>query len=112
MLDLTTRQLIDLWCQLEDCYHGRNGYGGDTAEIYSYSLQPYSPAAHLTSPGERNGIAGEAQLKAAQIAGHNLQAVCALFEEKRDCTVITGMGESIEMGEPFEHRVHITVIRK
>lgn len=36
-------QVLDVWTDLEAAYYGKNGYGGDTAEIYVYRLMPRIP---------------------------------------------------------------------
>lgn len=39
--NLSMRQVVDVWSDLTDAYYGRNGYGGNTAEVYIYRLLPY-----------------------------------------------------------------------
>lgn len=38
-------ELMGIWGELVECYHGVNGFGGDTAEIYAYRLCASSPSA-------------------------------------------------------------------
>ncbi len=45
LLEVSQLELMKLWAELNEAWHGINGFGGDTAEIYSYRLQPYSPMA-------------------------------------------------------------------
>ncbi len=37
-------QALDVWSELEAAYYGKNGFGGDTAEIYVYRLMQGSPS--------------------------------------------------------------------
>ena len=43
MTNISIQQLITLWVELEDAYNGVNGFGGDVAKIYAYTLQPRYP---------------------------------------------------------------------
>lgn len=40
-------QALSIWSELEQAYYGDNAYGGDTAEIYAYRLQPADPKMWL-----------------------------------------------------------------
>lgn len=41
---ISVDQALNLWHELELAYREENRYGGDTAEIYAYTLMPHSPA--------------------------------------------------------------------
>ena len=43
MINISMKQLLDVWVELEDAYNGVNGYGGDTTETYAYLVMPFSP---------------------------------------------------------------------
>ena len=49
LLTVNPLEMMHLWGELVECYHGVNGYGSDTAEIYAYRLMPYSPLVHSTA---------------------------------------------------------------
>jgi hypothetical protein len=107
--DLDT--LLSVWFDLERALEGKNGYGGDVAEIYAYRCVP----EHL-----RQHDSHEEAVKLAQTAGRNLTRLLRHFVE---------LHEDVEIGietdprefrpidprtEPFpafDHRVHIRISR-
>jgi len=38
MLNMTTKEAMLIYGELTQCLYGKNGFGGDTAEIYAYRL--------------------------------------------------------------------------
>lgn len=42
MLNITINQALNFWNQLVKCYYN-NSYGGDSTEIYTYTMMPHSP---------------------------------------------------------------------
>ncbi len=108
MLDLSTHQLLRLWSELDDAYYGKNGFGGDTAEIYVYTIQPARPITDSEAPEEmRREAVREEGLKAAK----TLYEVLVLFSRMRNCLpVIDGrVLAAWLLEEPLDHRVHITI---
>ena len=102
MIDLTMRQALEIWSELEQAYFGKNGYGGDTAEIYAYRVQTRSP---LGEAG--NGVA---MRERALQAGENLISLIRIFMNMRDCEILVdGHGPELLRGG-FDHRVHVKVI--
>jgi len=39
LIEIDTLELMELWAELNEAYHGINGFGSDTAEIYAYRFQ-------------------------------------------------------------------------
>lgn len=103
---LSSTQLIALWVQLEDAYQGENGFGGDTAEIYAYTLLDHSP---LVEKGRETSMGREAAEERAQQAAEALEAVLYHFAAVRQCEIEVD-GEELCEVEPFDHRVHVRVI--
>ena len=48
ILSCNTLEAMKIWGELVQCYYGENKYASTTAEIYSYKLEPYTPALHKT----------------------------------------------------------------
>lgn len=98
MTHLSIDRILWLWSELEDAWHGCNGFGGDTAEIYVYRFLPYCPT------GEPDDEEVAAALKGAL-------EVMLLFQERRNCRLTIG-GRTI--GDWFvatgeRHRFHVSV---
>jgi hypothetical protein len=111
MIDLSQRQLLKLWPELDDALYGKNGFGADTAEIYAYTVLPADPSADSASPA---AMREEARRENALQAARTLHAVLVLFSEIRDCVITVDddrLGKWMLTWE-FEHRVHITVRKK
>jgi hypothetical protein len=82
MIRLSQMQLICLWSELEQAYYGDNKYGGDTAEIYAYTVMPFSPIFMHPDPAFM-----DRKQEYYQQAAESLVAVVALFAEQRSCWV-------------------------
>lgn len=119
MYRLNTPQLLTLWSRLEACYYGKDSYGGDTAEIYQYTLLPYSPSIGNVIDGKiKSGMqydTAQERFKDACEALHNVLAYfieSKAIDEKRP-----GVRVSIEEKEFGRwvaeigqfHRLHIKV---
>jgi len=117
MLNLSTLDLLGLWSDLCDAYHGRNGFGGDTAEIYAYRCGRPSPASSSTGP-----LGRQVKREDAERAAASLVAVCQLFEREHSCEVLLDTGaprtgpddpSSWRRAGPwfdaFDHRVQVRV---
>ena len=114
LLTVNPMEMMRLWGELVECYHGVSGYGSDTAEIYAYRLMPYSPVAH--------GDTAKGQLREDRIRDSNstaanaLVSLCEEFQRTYDC-VITFDGLKAkhwlrDFGDTFDHRVHVKVAHK
>jgi len=101
-------QALGVWHDLEQALAGKNGYGGDVAEIYAYRLMP--PSFKRCTVEEM-----EAQ---APVVGRNLTRVLRHFVELHEGVEI-GIEEGrrefraidprVEELPPFSHRVHLRV---
>lgn len=102
---------VGIWFDLERALEGKNGYGGDVAEIYAYRLLPEK---HLNP-----FILGEsATNEIAAIAARNLTWIVRHFIElHRDIEIGIESGPrefrpidlTAEAFPPFSHRIHIRV---
>ena len=106
--DLTLNQALGVWSELEAAYYGKNGFGGDTAEIYAYRLQPYRPGVELPN----TQLGAEAIAEQAMIAGENLYWLLGKFCEHHGCTAIVDGTEAEWLRGGFEHRVHVRIFHK
>lgn len=108
MENISMSQALRVWSELWQAYYGNNGYGGDTAEIYAYTLQPRTPSMDMEQPG--NSFAGLHDKVGLQ-AAKSLYALLFLFRNKHDCGIqVNGrvLGEWF-MSTPFVHRCHVKV---
>lgn len=110
MMSISQNQLLRLWGELMDAYHGKNGFGSDTAEIYAYTLREDCPSRFLLPEASisKESIAGGNRSAADALAG-----LCLKFEKDHDCKIrIDRM--SIKRwrrfaGSDFTHRAHVKV---
>ncbi len=116
MINLSTRQLLVLWSELDDALHGKNGFGGDTAEIYAHTLLSVNPSADSSVS---NRLRKEAKESDAKKAAESLYSVLKLFSKMRDCDIfvenknLADVPKSYPFGiEPIYHRIHVKVKRK
>jgi hypothetical protein len=102
-----TDQALNVWAELEDAYHGANGFGGDTAEIYAYRLMPMSPSYSITSAYE---MPEHPQME--RRAWSDLIELCAKFQQHRNCKVVIDDVplEDCDPNGRFIHRSHVQVI--
>lgn len=106
---LSSRQLIVLWSELEQAYYGDNSFGGDTAEIYAFTLMRYNPTYSF---GVDSPTFIRAEQERQQEAREALDAVCNLFAEMRGVKIsIDGIPAHKwrHTAAAFDHRVHIKV---
>src|SRR5262249_25383349 len=75
MHNLSMAQALLIWSELMDAYHGKNGFGGDTAEIYMYRLMPYDPALVHDPTADHNGTVDQ--------ANRSLCSLLLFFEQAR-----------------------------
>lgn len=108
MQNLSMVQALSIWSELEAAYYGKNGFGGDTAEIYAYRLMPMSP-----SFDHRVEVRDEFNAQATR----SLIALVEHFEETHECAVYVVLVDGYERvrkclkqeGRSFEHRIHLHV---
>ena len=117
-MDCTIRQAVGIWDELVDAYYGRNGYGGQTAEIYSYRLEQYSPGVHKFSDDKILPMYRDDAKRIAIEAAQALAGIIKLFLERYDAEItvenmkIPIWEKKIKQGKFLYHRYHVTVLRK
>jgi len=96
--------LMDVWGGLIEAYHGVNGYGGDTAEIYAYTLRRSSVNKMVYREDHLDSV-------------DNLVELCKYFESNyrvkitiNECSISTWKKSVIPLDD--FHRAHVKVIRK
>jgi len=113
LIEVPTLELLKIWGELIEAYHGVNGFGGCVAEIYAHRLQRYSPIAHQL-PITR---IGEEELRVINLMAGN--ALVALIEEFCRCYTCEATIDEIDPETwcrwlsagrlEFDHRVHIAI---
>jgi hypothetical protein len=111
ILNASPLQIVGLWEDLLDAEHGRNGYGGDTAEIYITRFMTHSSTVALDRM--RGGELSEGGRDDYREACRTLHALCRLFEQRREVVIEMEEGALDELigDRVFDHRVHLTVLR-
>lgn len=108
VMDLTIRQALDVWSDLEAAYYGKNKFGGNVAEIYAYRLQQRYPSAESGF-----GIfLQEAQKEQARLAGRNLLALLALFKKAHSCKISIDARRAEIRRDGLWHRCHVKIVPK
>ena len=116
-MNCTIRQALGIWDELVNAYYDCNGYGGQTAEIYSYHLEQYSPGVHLS----KNDVPEMFKEDAKRIfidAAMALLELIQMFKEKYNCEItidgfsISEWRKGITKYDGLGHRYHIKVISK
>ncbi len=113
LLSFSMAQALGVWSDLCDAYHGKNGYGGDTAEIYLYRFMPDCPTVSVGRGMGKplTGIAADEERRRVKAANGALWALLSHFAEERTCEVrVEGqpLGAWVATAG-FDHRVHVTV---
>ena len=114
MMNLTMVQALSLWTDLMQAEHGCNGFGGDTAEIYAYRLQPCNPSAKPPLCGE---IGINAAREQGLIASRNLYEILSHFRDERGVDVHVACSRTDDgrrvgewmLSEVFEHRTQVRI---
>lgn len=96
MMTASMPQALKLWSELWRAYYQRNGFGGDTAEVYAFTLLPYFTVWDT----ER-----------AEEASSNLRSLLVEFKEQSRA-IIEVDGKDFTPSTPIppeRHRWHIKV---
>lgn len=113
LLTVNPLEMMKLWGELVECYHGVNGYGSDTAEIYAYRLMPYSPVVHNGAMMSILKAERSADLNAT--AANALASLCEEFARQYDCKIEIDECDIrawlLLVTDQFDHRAHVKVIR-
>jgi hypothetical protein len=119
----SVEESVGIWYELERALEGKNGYGGDVAEIYAYRLLPRGVAeirelSWISSEAEAKSRAAEAEM--ARLAAKNLTLLVRRFVELHadveigieiDPRQFRVIDPRVEALQPFLHRIHIRVTR-
>lgn len=108
--DALTTDALGVWHELELALAGRNGFGGDVAEIYAYRLVPGGASALAAVVGN------PAVTENARLAGKNMTALLRRFAELHEGVVVSieeregfRVLDPAEEFPPFDWRVHLQV---
>lgn len=104
LLEVPAVELMKLWGELVECYHGVHSYGGDSAQIYAYRLMRYRPTVISGNPvavAEEQIAAGQRLLELARL-------FCAAYEDAQVC-VDGRLVKDYWQSFPFDHRVTVNV---
>ncbi len=107
MYNISITQALAIWSELWRAYHGENGYGGDTAEIYAFTLMPHTPT--LEAPGFK-----ETKQEVGLQTAKSLYTLLVKFQKEQKCKIeIDGkpLGKWFTQ-IAFLHRCHVKVIRE
>ncbi len=125
MHSMSTKQTLDVWHELELALQGKNGFGGDTAEIYAYRLTPSNPS--LEGNGIYNALENprsyshEEAIEYVNQTRRDLCDLCRYFEKTTESSVQMVLSRfplntiSLDAWEAsgndmlFVHRVHLQV---
>lgn len=107
-------ELLSLWSELDEALAGKNGFGGDTAELYAYRFGRENPRVS----GVLRDLAHDVAVHEHGIeAAEKLFDLLKLFESLREARCFVGathVGPGRRVGdwlakEPFVHRAHVRV---
>lgn len=97
LLEISPLDLMALWGELVEAYHGVNGFGGDTAELYAYRF-----LSHVSSAENEDYFK----------ARHKLNALLELFCMAYKCSaLVDGRHPSHYAHETFSWRARIQIVK-
>lgn len=120
MHNLSVTQAVTVWSEFEQALHGTNGFGGNTAEIYAYSVMPHTPThTAAIESGSNTGLAFNCAEDSWLGAANSLYALLKFFverhggEEKIEAIIdgVTPDKWHNTIGH-FNHRAHVTITRR
>ncbi len=104
LLEVSQLELMKLWAELNEAWHGINGCGGDTAEIYSYRLQPAHSSETKTGNIQRGILCHN--------AANALVNLVEIFCDEHSCAAtidnIPPRKWQYEI-DIFDHRAHVRI---
>jgi hypothetical protein len=109
LLTVSPLKMLDLWDQLHSAMAGTNSYGGDVVEFYFFQIMSCSPsvATYPESPLLTDDFYD---------AACNLHALCRLFEERHDVSIVFEGGGDIDQlldkSRLNRHRTHLKVVHR
>src|ERR1035437_8136006 len=112
---ISIEQALSIYDELIDAKNGVHGFGGDVAEIYVFTLMPFSPTYSMENEGKRWDEENRMMEKKAAEDFHSL---CHIFAKKHAVSInINGVDmhqwiSKIRSEEfRFYHRVHVDVLK-
>jgi hypothetical protein len=119
MINVSLLELLKIWGELVECYHGLNDFGGDTVELYAYRFQPYSPLGHseakqLVDSSLKLDTLAEIERRGAVSLFNIVRELCKQFECSAEIDGIPSndwMWEIQDRKRVFDHRAHVSIIR-
>lgn len=113
MLNITLMQALSLWSALEEARHGTSSFGGDTCEIYMYTVMPFTPALGQKNSTsiESPGFVGDSLREAYDQANTTLFEMLDLFAKTHRVKIeVDGkaLGPWLKTARN-QHRVHVHV---
>lgn len=115
MHNLSMAQALDVWSDLEAAYHGKNGFGGDTAEIYLYRIMQRSPMYEAARQGHGGTTAKQEHDAIVRAANRSLYNLLDYFgKQKEDIKIFVNdrrLGTWLAVAD-LDHRVHVRIERK
>lgn len=110
LLSVPTMELLKLWGELVEAFHGVNGFGGHVAEIYAYRFNRDDPRRRDSAHG--SDLHREAEREAWHEARELLHDLLSTFERvmHADCEVDgVNRWDWWQNSDGFGHRVHVKV---
>jgi hypothetical protein len=111
MHNISMIQALSIYSDLWQAYYNDNSFGSDTAEIYAYRLMPDCPTLNHDGDSFK-----ETNDEVKRNAANSLVAILNKFCKDNECTCKID-GWTVNqwhnyIGNNFEHRCHVKIIRK
>lgn len=111
MLNITINQIIKLWSELEQCYYNKNTYGGDTCEIYEYTVLPRNLFADSAVNDDKSTLMNERNQEITKDMWTDLFQIFNKFSTDRNCVIKINNQDLKDITPTRFHRIHVTVTR-
>ena len=112
ILNIPLGEVLNLWKDFTEAYHGVHGYGGHVAEIYAYRLCRDDPTRRLDGKCVMKEKSNQEAYDDAKLA---LIVLLQLFAKNMQAFIMVN-GKTLakwhEGNEPFDHRVHVEILPK
>lgn len=110
MINLSQKQLVSVWSDLEQAYFKKNRFGGNTAEIYAYRFHGHSPT--LAAPCAESGFLYDLQVEQYRECAKTFVAVLEWFAKERNCKIFIDdltLSAWKRKNKEFVHRAHVRI---
>jgi hypothetical protein len=98
---LSIEQALGIYDELIDCYHNKNGYGSDTAEIYTYRFLPMNPTYSQSWQKEKS-IFEDDILEMEKTAAKSLKEIIDIFIKRNPSKVFVKSYDGIDLASSIE----------